>query len=429
LKQVSVYIRLGAMMFLQYAIWGAWAPVLWTYLVGDPSKGVGLGFSDFQASWVMAALTLACILAPFTGGQIADRWVPSQFFLAVAHALGAVVLFVLAGAQQFVPFIGLMAVYALLYAPTLAVTNSLAFRHIGDREKQFGIVRVFGTVGWIVAGWILTYGRGQHLTPQGQSDSLLLAGAASVVMAVLCLALPSTPPKREGSNPLAFVEGFRMLADKRFLLFMVIAFVVTTELQFYYLPTSEFLEKQILIPAADVPMVMTTAQIAEVVAMALLLPLLLPKIGIRWALAIGVIAWPLRYVAFAFGTPELKSLVVGSLALHGLGYTFFFVVSQIYVDKVSPPDIRASAQSLLTLVTLGFGNFLGTQFTGWIMNHFREKDPLTGLALVGGAVDWTSVFLIPCALTVLCALAFLVLFRDPRANPTPKTAEATEAAA
>jgi len=429
LKQASVYIRLGAMMFLQYAIWGAWAPVLWTYLVGDPSKGAGLGFSDVQASWVFGALWLACILAPFTGGQIADRWLPSQVFLALVHGGGAVVLFVLASARQFVPFMGLMVVYALLYAPTLAVTNSLAFRHIGDREKQFGVVRVFGTLGWIVAGWILTYGRSAHLTPEGQSDSLLLAGAASALMAVLCLALPHTPPKREGRNPLAFVEGFRMLADKRFLLFIVIAFVVTTELQFYYLPTSEFLEKQIMIPGADVPMVMTTAQIAEVIAMALFLPLLLPRIGIRWALAIGVIAWPLRYVVFAFGTPEIKALVIGSLALHGIGYTFFFVVSQIYVDKVAPDDIRASAQSLLTLATLGVGNFLGTQFTGWIMNYFREKDPLTGLAMVGGAVDWTYVFLVPCALTVLCAVAFLTLFRDPRANPSAQKAEATEAAA
>lgn len=403
----SVYVRLAAMMFLQYAIWGAWAPVLWTYLVGNPATGEGLGFSDLQAGWVFAALWLACIFAPFTGGQIADRWMPSQYFLALIHALGAVTLFYLSAAREFSVFMTLMAVYALLYAPTLAVTNSVAFRNIGDREKEFGIVRVFGTIGWIVVGWLITLARSSHVNFGGRADVLVFAAIASVAMALLCLSLPHTPPSRERANPFAFAEAFRMLKDKQFLLFIIIAFVVTTELQFYYLPTSEFLEKKILIAHENVPAVMTIAQIAEVVCMAIFLPILLKTIGIRWSLAIGVIAWPLRYVVFAFGTPELKYLVLASLALHGLGYTFFFVVSQIYVDKVAPGDIRASAQSLLTLATLGIGNFLGTQFTQWIIGMNRAAD---------GTVNWLYVFLVPCALTVLCAIAFLTLFRDPRAS-------------
>jgi sugar phosphate permease len=165
---------------------------------------------------------------------------------------------------------------------------------------------------------------------------------------------------------------------------------------------------------------MTIAQIAEIIAMAVLLPLLLPKIGLRWCLAIGVIAWPLRYVVFAFGHVLGVGPVVASLTMHGLGYTFFFVVSQIYVDKVAPKDIRASAQSLLAFVTLGVGNFLGTQFTGLIMRHFRDTTT--------NAVNWTGVFLVPCALTVLCALAFLLFFRESTEEIKTEAAEPAESA-
>jgi Na+/melibiose symporter-like transporter len=211
-----------------------------------------------------------------------------------------------------------------------------------------------------------------------------------------------------------------LLKDRNFLIFMAIAFVVTTELQFYYLPTPEFLEKGMGILGSQVPATMTVAQIAEIIAMAVLLPLLLPKIGLRWCLAIGVIAWPLRYIVFAFGHILGVGPVVASLTMHGLGYTFFFVVSQIYVDKVAPKDIRASAQSLLAFVTLGIGNFLGTQFTGLIMRHFRDTTT--------NVVNWTGVFLVPCALTVLCALAFLLFFRESTEEIKPEAAEPAESA-
>jgi nucleoside transporter len=405
----SLRLRLWAMMFLQYAIWGAWAPVLYPYLTA------GLGFSDMQASWIFAALWLACILSPVTGGQIADRWVPTQWFLGMVHLAGGVLLLLLARQHGFPLMMLFMALYSVLYAPTLALTNSLAFHQLkGASEREFAWIRVWGTIGWIIAGWVLTLWRNTALQGLGQVtqefpatrmyDCLLLAGIASLIMGAFCFLLPHTPPQREGTDPWAFRRAFGLLKDRNFLIFMAIAFVVTTELQFYYLPTPEFLEKGMGIGASRVPATMTVAQIAEIIAMAGLLPLLLPKIGIRWALAIGVIAWPLRYVVFAFGHILGVGPVVASLALHGLGYTFFFVVSQIYVDKVAPKDIRASAQSLLSFATLGIGNFLGTQFTGVIMGHFRDA--------ATNAVNWTGVFLVPCALTVLCALAFLLFFRE-----------------
>lgn len=407
----SVRFRLSVMMFLEYAIWGAWAPFLWPYLTAKAPNG--LGMTDPQAAFIFGLLWLACILAPFTGGQIADRWVPTQWFLAVVHMIGGGILIFLAKTQDFMTMTVLFAVYCLLFAPTLALTNSLGFHHIKD-QKQFGTVRVFGTIGWIAAAFILTFWRKQGV-PAGVCDCLMLTGILSFVMGVFCLFLPHTPPaKDEAADPLAFREAFVLLKNRNFLIFMLIAFVVTTELQFYYGPTATFLENALKIGHSNIPVTMSVAQIAEILGMALLLPIALRKWGVRKTLALGVIAWPLRYVIFAMGPvgplEVMRPVVVASLALHGLGYTFFFVVSQIYVDMVAPKDIRASAQSLLTLVTLGIGNWLGTQFTGWIMSIFKPAENVSA---------WTNVFLVPCALTVLCALAFLLFFREEKAEPEP----------
>lgn len=428
----SVKLRLGAMMFLQYAIWGAWAPVLWPYLT-TPSPN-GLGLTDPQAGFIFGLLWLACILAPFTGGQIADRWVPTQWFLAVVHLIGGGVMIYASKAQSYQQMAVLMGIYAILYAPTLALTNSLGFHHIKD-EKSFGYIRVFGTIGWIIAGWgltawrilstpgatyydwvqpIIAFLKQLHIPviPPQTADCLMLAGVFGILMGVLCLFLPNTPPAREkAADPFAFREAFVMLKNPNFLVFMIIAFVVTTELQFYYGPTGGFLEGALKINHASIPFVMSVAQIAEIIAMSLILPIALRKWGVRKTLALGTIAWPARYIIFAIaplGPVEvMRPIVVASLAFHGLGYTFFFVASQIFVDMVAPKDIRASAQSLLTLATLGIGNWLGTIFTGYIMRVFNPA---------ANVQAWTSVFLVPCALTVACAIAFLLFFKDPKAE-------------
>lgn len=417
----GVRIKLSLMMFLEYAIWGAWAPFLWPYLTA-PKTGGGLGMTDPQAAFIFGLLWLACILAPFTGGQIADRWMPTQRFLGIVHLLGGVVLVFAARVQDFTPMAIAMGIYSLLYAPTLALTNSLGFHHIGD-EKEFGKIRVFGTIGWIVAAIILTLWRSAGV-PAGLADCLMLTGILGLIMGVYCFFLPHTPPAKTVSDPLAFREAFVLLKNKNFLVFMIIAFVVTTELQFYYGPTGTFLKEAMHIKHALVPTVMAVAQAAEIIAMWFLLPIALRKWGLRKTLALGVIAWPIRYIAFALGPVGplalMRPIVVGSLALHGLGYTFFFVVSQIYVDAFAPKDIRASAQSLLTLVTLGIGNWLGTQFTAYIMTVFAPAQNPQG---------WTGVFLVPCVLTVLCAIAFLLFFRDETSSSKPDDAKVQTAAA
>jgi nucleoside transporter len=397
---VSAKLRLGIMMFLQYAIWGAWAPVLSVYLIND------LGFSGLQAGVIYALLPLATIVSPFIGGQIADRYFSSEKVIAFLAFTGGLVLLVVSRTTDYTVMTVLMLVYCLIYAPTLALTNSIAMINLKDSEEEFGPIRVGGTLGWIAAGWLLTGWRqaaGGEAIPSLQGDMLFLAGLFSIVMAIQSLTLPHTPPQKEGVKPWAFLESMKMLKAKDFAIFVGITFVVATELEFYYILTAPFLESdQIGVATANTPLVMTIAQVAEIFVMAFLLSYFLKKYGMRKTLAIGVVAWPIRYIIFAIGTPAW--LVIASLALHGFCYVFFFVAAFIYVDKVAPPDIRASAQSLIAIVALGFGRFLGSLFAGWIKDVFTTE----------AGTNWTNVFLVPCALTILCAVAFLVFFREER---------------
>ena len=395
---MSAKTRLGIMMFLQYAIWGAWAPVLSVYLLDD------LGFTGTQAGWIYSLLPLATILAPFFGGQLADRYFASERVIGVLQLLGGVVLLAVARATSFATMAPLMLVYCLLYAPTLALTNSVAMINLRDSEKEFGAIRVWGTIGWIAAGLALSGWRkvgGGNEALLMDADMILLAGVASILMAVQSFTLPHTPPQKEGVKPWAFLESMKMLANRNFAVFIAITFVVSTELEFFYILTGPFLQSESIgVSSANLPAVMTIAQFAEIFVMAFGLSWALKKYGMRRTLAIGVVAWPIRYVIFAFGTPAW--LVIASLALHGFCYVFFFVAAFIYVDKVAPPDIRASAQSMIAIVALGLGRFLGSLFAGKIQEVFTTE---TG-------TNWTGVFLVPCALTLICAVAFLLFFRE-----------------
>jgi len=398
---VSTKTRLGVMMFLQYAIWGAWAPVLSSYLIND------VGFSGGQVGWIYALLPLATIISPFIGGQVADRWFSSEKVIGFLALTGGVLLLVVSRTTDFNVMFVLMFVYSLLYAPTLALTNSIAMINLDDSEAEFGKIRVWGTLGWIAAGWLLTgwrWGGQDAVLPIVQGDTLFLAGLISILMGLQSFSLPHTPPQKEGVRPWAFLESLKMLKVKEFAIFVGITFVVATELEFYYILTAPFLESaKIGVSSASVPAVMTIAQVAEIFVMAFLLSHFLKKYGMRKTLAFGVIAWPIRYIIFAIGSPAW--LVIASLALHGFCYVFFFVAAFIYVDKVAPPDIRASAQSLIAIVALGLGRFLGSLFAGKIRDVFT----------VAGETNWTHVFLVPCALTVVCAVAFLLFFREERA--------------
>ncbi|MHB8055861.1 MAG: MFS transporter [Candidatus Aminicenantales bacterium] len=407
---MSAKFRLGVMMFLQYAIWGSWAPVLSAYLQNN------LGFTGVQLGLIFSLLPLATIISPFIGGQFADRWFPTQKVIAVLQLLGGVVLILIANTTAFGPMMWLMLFYSLIYAPTLALTNSIAFVNLKNSEKEFGAIRVWGTIGWIAAGWALTGWRLMAKSPEGiamKGDVLLVAGVFSLIMGVFSFFLPHTPPQKSGTKPWAFLEALKMFKDKNFLIFAVISFVVATELQFYYVLTSPFLTSaKIGISQKSIGAVMTIAQVAEIFVMAFMLSWALKKFGMRRTLTLGILAWPIRYIIFVIGQPSW--LVIASLALHGFCYVFFFTAAYIYVDSIAPKDIRASAQGLIATIILGFGNFVGSLFCGWIQNTFTT----TTVNAAGEAVksiDWTKTFLVPTALTILCLIIFLDFFRDRKA--------------
>ena len=393
--------RFGIMMFLQYAIWGSWTTALGAHL----DK---LGFSGSEISAIYGCLWLGCIIAPFIGGQIADRLFPTQLFLSIAHLLGGVLLYFTALQTEFSSMWTWMFAYCLLYAPTLALTNSICFRNLENAEVEFGKVRMWGTIGWIAVGWMVTFMRSQWQTADwtGGSDLLMFAAVASIIMGVYCLTLPKTPPVTSQKSPLAFLEALSLLKDRNFLIFMMASFVVTTELQFYYIPTAPFL----LDMGAEetwLTAIKTVAQIAEVVVLLFLLHISIQKLGVRLTMVIGILAWPIRY--FLFMVPSLP-VIVTSLTLHGFGYAFFFVTSQIYVNMKANDDMRASAQAMLTFFTLGVGNYLGTLFTGYIWDTFKLAD---------GSTVWWKFFLVPAVLCTVMAFVFLFFFKDDH--------EATEA--
>ena len=396
--------RLCAMMFLQYAIWGAWSPVLSDYLLNV------LGFTGTQVGIIYSLLPLATIIAPFIGGQIADRYFASQKVIAILQLVGGGLLLYISRISDYQTMMWAMLFYCLLYAPTLALTNSVAFINLKNSEKEFGIVRVWGTIGWIVAGLALMSWRNIAQNNEAfllKGDTLLLAGIFSIIMGIQAFSLPNTPPKKEGTKPWAFLEAIKMMKEKNFLAFVIISFVVATELMFYYVLTAPFLTSdKIGLSSANVPGVMVIAQVAEIFVLAILLPYFITRIGIRNILVLGVLAWPIRYIIFAIGQPSW--LVIASLSLHGFCFVFFFAAAFIYVDTVAPRDIRHSAQSLIMLVTYGIGNYVGSLFAGWIRHLFTTD----------GITNWTFVFIVPCFLTVLCAVAFLLFVKDNRPAQT-----------
>ncbi len=388
----KLYLLLSGMMFLEFTIWGAWAPVLASRLLGT------LKMSGKQLGWIYGTLPLGCILSPLLAGQIVDKWCPTQWYLGVAHLVGGVILLAAARAKRFWPLFILMGLYSLCFAPTLALVNSLAFAHIPDPEVNYFRVRVWGAISWVLAGWALTAWRRSGKWQVKTTDCLIMAAVFSFIMGVYCFFLPHTPPAHKAGAVLPFLQAISMLKDGNFLIFLVISFVVTTQLQYYFLGTSRYLE-DIGTPHTAVPALMSIAQIAQVVAMAIILPLVFKRMGYQWTLAIATAMWLFMFLTYARLRP--RNLIIASMALHGLAFAFFFDAGFIYMNRVAAPEIRGSAQALYTTATLGIGLFVGTQITGAVMDHFRKD----------GRFLWRPIFLVPCFLLTVCMLAFVFFFK------------------
>ena len=404
-------LRLSLMMFLQYAIWGAWLPLFYPFLTGHRM------LTPAQAGQLFALAASGALLAPFVAGQIADRWFNTERFLAISHLAGAALVWRLATVESFGGLCLLAFLYSLLYAPTIPLTNSLAFHHLPDRDRDFGRVRLWGTLGWIAVGigfaqWLrAVYSPGR--LHEGMADMFRLSAALGVVLAAYSLTLPATPPQR-GRMKFAPFEAMRDFfraprTNPLFWLF-VITFPVACVHQFYFVHTAGFLQS-IEAESAAIDRVfgmgggglMTIGQMAEIVVLACM-PLLARRIARKGLLTIGLLAYVVRFAVFA-SAPHACA-VIPALALHGLCFGCYVFVAFMIVDEETTPDVRASAQGLFNLVVIGFGIIVGNLFAGEVASAAAKE---------GGGTDYGMLFAVPMAVAAGCLVALRLFYPRARA--------------
>jgi nucleoside transporter len=392
-----IKVRLGLMMFLEYFIWGAWYVTLNTWLAKS------LHFSGTQLGIAAGATTIGAMVSPFFVGLVADRLFATQGLLAAMHGLGAVLLFLASRQTTFPYFYAIILLYSLCYMPTMALTNSLAFRQMKDPQTEFGPIRVLGTAGWIVAGLLIG-----NLHIEATAMPMQLAAASSLLMGIYCLTLPHTPPlgrTKEVSLAAIFpVEAVKLLANRSTAVFAIASFLICIPLQFYYAFTNLFLNQVGVDNAASK---MAGGQISELLCM-LLIPWFFRRLGVKYMLVAGMSAWVLRYILFAYGDagPGMWMLWAGIL-MHGICYDFFFVTGQIYIDRRADVKLRAAAQGLMTFLTYGAGMFVGSWLSGAVVEH-------NSMAGVGQAVvyHWRAIWLFPAIMSAVILVLFLATFND-----------------
>ena len=413
--QSVIGARLSAMMFLQFFIWGAWYVTIGNYMAAQ-------GMADLT-HWPYTVNPVAAIIAPFFLGLVADRFFATERVLGALHIVGGLIMLLVPQATGSpVLFISLLLLYNLCYMPTLGLSNSLAFHHIENQEKQFPLIRVFGTVGWIVAGLFIGFVLGQFTggeLPDRTPLPLYTTAIASLLLGVYSFSLPHTPPPAAGEavsfRSIVGADALRQLGSRSFYIFIACSFLICIPLAAYYNFAPIFVANAVYDQGATNALVsvlpnpsslMTLGQMSEAAFM-LLMPLLFVRFGVKWMLAIGMGAWIFRYALFALGAPDaIFWMVVTGILLHGVCYDFFFVTGQIYVDKKSTPAVRGQAQGFLVLVTYGLGMFIGAQIAGALFNGFLGD--ATALTLA----RWQDFWLIPAAFALIVLLLFIFSFRD-----------------
>ena len=398
----DLYVRLSALMFLEYAVWGAWAPVLAARLLGP------LKMNGKQTGWIYATLPLACMVSPLVAGQLADKYFDTGWLLAIAHLVGAVLLYVAIRQKTFWRLFGVMLLYSICYAATMPLVNGLMFRHLPSPGMSTKIF-IWAPVAWALIGYFLTGWRSLRKSEGDGSDCLLLAAVLSALMAVVCLLQPATPPQSAGETPI--LQALAMLKDVPFAIFIGVSLVVAGMMQFYFLGTARFMQ-DVGIAGKHVPGAMAIAQAAQALATWFLLDLLMHKLGVQATLVIGAASWLVLYVIYAL--TKARGLIVMAQALHGLAYVFFIIAGQIFVNSVAPPAIQSSAQALIMLVTTGIGMFLGTQLAGATMDQFSGD----------GQFHWRKIWSVPLAITLAGVLVLATAFHPPVAEKAPASGPA-----
>jgi nucleoside transporter len=405
--KASIKIRLAAMMFLEFFIWGAWWVTMGSYLSATlHTTGAETGMAYSTQGW-------GAIIAPFIIGLIADRYFNAERVLGIIHLIGAVLMYILASAGNFANFYPYLLSYMLLFMPTLALVNTVAFRQLPDPARQFGNYRVWGTIGWIVAGALISklfhWDSVDGVANGALRQTFMMCAGASLLLGLFSFALPATPPKAAGgpratiSDLLGF-EALGLLKDRNFLVFFVASILICIPLAFYYQHANQFLTE---LQVPDSAFKQTFGQMSEVLFM-LVLPLFLTRWGLKATLLVGMLTWAVRYALFAYGNGgELAYMLIIGIALHGVCYDFFFVSGQIYTDSKAGARYQSAAQGLITLATYGVGMLIGF----WAAGHITDQ-----FALPGGMHDWYRIWIIPAAFAAAVFVLYALTFRNEKVS-------------
>ncbi len=380
-------------MFLQYFVWGAWYVTMSTFMTKN------LGATGIQIGAAYNALAIATMISPFFVGMIADRYFAAQKIMGILHIIGGVLLFIASRMTSNTPFYWVILLYSLAYMPTIALSNSVAFRQMIDPGKQFPVIRVFGTIGWIISGLMISF-LGIEETP----GTFIMAAIVSIALGIYSFFLPNTPPLAttpSSAKSLLGIDAFILFKDKSYLIFFISAIFVCIPLSFYFGFANLYLNQAGMTNAAGK---MVLGQISEALFI-LAIPFLFNRIGVKNMLLIGMAAWLLRYLCFAFGNTgsNLWMLYTG-IILHGVCYDFFFVTGYMYTEKKSNERIKNAAQGLFTFVTYGLGMFIGTWFSGFITTYYSTDS----------VYQWSNIWLVPAYIATAVLICFIFFFREKK---------------
>jgi len=399
-------------MFLEFFIWGAWFVTLGTFL-GRTLNAGGLDIAN-----VFSTQSWGAIIAPFIVGIIADRYFNAERIFGILHLVGAVLMFQMYRSDSITEFFPYVLAYMILFMPTIALANSISFRQMPNPEKEFSLIRLWGTIGWIIAGLSISYvfkwDSDQAINDGLLKNTFILAGGASALLGLFSFTLPKTPPQQNAPkgqvslSKLLGLDAIKLLKDRNFLVFFVCSILICIPLAFYYQYANPFLTDTGLENATGK---MSIGQMSEALCL-LLLPVFFTRFGFKTTILIGMFSWALRYILFAYGNAgELTFMLILGVALHGICFDFFFVSGQIYTDSKAGETNKSAAQGLIALATYGVGQLFGFWAAGWISNHY---EPIKAASI---AEFWKNVWLVPAGFSLLVMIIFAILFKPEKIQP------------